>query len=95
MRIILDCHNASTVPSVLGLLTLMDQDCSTSKQKYVDALSEFYDFGVEDILDVFDMPRRLLALLGDLRNDRAHQLHEYVHDKLLLPVKGFTPLSLT
>lgn len=86
MRIILDCRDASTVPSVLDLLTLMDQDRPTSDQKYVDALSEFYDFGVEDILDVFDMPRGLLASLGDLGNDRAHQLHEYVRDKLLLPL---------
>ena len=86
MRIILDCHDVSTVPLVLDLLILMDQDRPTSDQKYVDALSEFYDFGVEDILDIFDMPRRLLASLGDLGNNRAHQLHEYVHDKLLLPL---------
>ena len=86
MRIILDCRDASTVPSVLDLLTLMDQDRPTSDQKYVDALSDFYDFGVEDILDVFDMPCGLLASLGDLGNDKAHQLHEYVHDKFLLPL---------
>ena len=86
MRIILDCRDASTVPSVLDLLTLMDQDRPMQDQKYVDALSEFYDFGVEDILDVFDMPCGLLASLGDLGNDRAHQLHDYVRDKLLLPL---------
>ena len=55
-------------------------------QKYVDALSEFYNFGVEDILDVFNLPHGLLASFGDLGNDRAHQLHKYVCDKLLLPL---------
>ena len=86
MRIILDCRDASTVPSVLDLLTLMDQDHPTPDQSYVNALSEFYDFGVEDILDVFDLPCGLLASLGDLGSDRAYQLHEYVRDKLLLPL---------
>ena len=86
MRIILDCRDASTVPSVLDLLTLMDQDCPMPDEKYVDALSEFYDFGVEDVLDVFDTPHALLASFGDLGNDRARQLHEYVRDKLLLPL---------
>ena len=31
MRIILDSRDASTVPSMLDLLTLMDQDCSIVK----------------------------------------------------------------
>lgn len=86
LRIILDCRDASTVPSVLDLLTLMDQDQPTPDKNYVDALSEFYDFGVEDILDVFNLPCSLLASLGDLGRDRACQLHEYVRDKLLSPL---------
>ena len=55
----------------------MDQDQPTPDRKYVNALSEFYDFGVEDILDVFNIPCNLLASLGDLGRDRVHQLHEY------------------
>ena len=86
MRIILDCRDASTVPSVLDLLTLMDQDRPMPDRKYVDALSKFYDFGVEDVLDVFGTPRALLASFGDFGNDRARQLQEYVRDKLLLPL---------
>ena len=78
MRIILECRDASTVPSVLDLLTLMDQDYPTPDRNYVDTLSEFYDFGVEDVLDVFGLPCGLLASFGDLGSDRAHQLHDYV-----------------
>ena len=86
MRIILDCRDASTVPSVLDLLTLMDQDCPTPDRNYVDALSEFYDFGVEDVVDVYGMPCGILASLGDIGRDRAHQLQDYARDKLLLPL---------
>ena len=86
MRIILDCQDASTVPSLLDLLTLMDQDCLTPVGKYVDPVSEFYDFGVEDIIDVFGMPCGILASLRDIGSERAHQLHEYARDKLLLPL---------
>ena len=74
------------VPSVLDLLTLMDQDYPTPDQNYVDTLSEFYDLGVEDILDVFGLPCGLLASFGDLGSDRARQLHDYARDKLLLPL---------
>ena len=86
LRIILDCRDALTVPSVLDLLTLMDQDNPTPDRNYIDALSELYDFGVEDVLDVFSLPCGLLASLGDLGRERAHQLHEYARDKLLLPL---------
>ena len=86
MRIILDCRDASTVPSVLDLLTLMDQDHPVPEWKYVDALSDFYDSGIEDVLDVFDTPCGILASLGGLGVETACQLHDYVRDKLLLPL---------
>ena len=86
LRIILDCCGASMVPSVLDLLTLMDQDQPTPDRNYVDTLSKFYDFGVKDILDIFNIPCSLLASLGGLGRDRAHQLQEYVQDKLLSPL---------
>ena len=86
MRIILDCRDASTVPSVLDLLTLMDQDHPAPDRKYVDALCEFYESGIEDVLDVFDTPCALLASLGELGIDTAYQLHDYTRDKLLLPL---------
>ena len=74
------------VPLVLNLLTLMDQDQPASDRNYVNALSKFYDFGVEDIVDIFNILCSLLASLGDLGRDNVHQLHEYVQDKLLLPL---------
>ena len=72
MRIILDCQDTSTVPSVLDLLTLMDQDCPTPVGKYVDAVSKFYDFGVADVINVFGMPCGILALLGDIGSERCY-----------------------
>ena len=64
----------------------MDQDQPSTDRNYVNALSKFYDFGVEDLLDVFNILCSLLALLEDLGRDRAHQLQEYVREKLLLPL---------
>ena len=64
----------------------MDQDQPASDRNYVNALSKFYDFGVEDIVDIFNILCSLLASLGDLGRDNVHQLHEYVQDKLLLPL---------
>ena len=86
LRIILDCRDALTVPLVLDLLMLMDQDNPTPDRNYIDALSKLYDFGVEDVLDVFSLPCGLLASLRDLGRERVHQLHEYARDKLLLPL---------
>ncbi|KAF8262169.1 hypothetical protein EI94DRAFT_1704965 [Lactarius quietus] len=86
MRIILECCDASAILLVADLLTLMDQDHPTLGLNYVDTASEFNDLGVKDVLDVFAMPIELLASFGGLGRDWAHQLHEYIQYKILIPL---------
>ena len=52
MQIILDCRDASTVPSVLDLLTLMNQDHPVPDQRYINTLSKFYEAEIEDVVEV-------------------------------------------
>jgi hypothetical protein len=90
MKIVLDCHAASTVPSVLDLLTLMDQDRPAQDLKYIDVLSEFLDLEVEDVIDVYSLPQELLASFGAIGGVRAVQLQNFVRDKFLAPLGYLT-----
>lgn len=85
--ILLDCVRVNRVPSVHELLTLMDIEDPAPDLKYVDALSDLQDFGVDDVLDLFELQVCYLATFGNLRRGGADRLRQFTRDKLLVPLE--------
>ena len=44
------------------------------------------DFGLEDVLDVYNMDVCYLATFGNLGRNGTHHLRQYVQDKILVPL---------
>ena len=82
----LDCVQAERVPSVHELLRLMHLQDPTNDLKYVHALSELQDLGVEDVVDVYSHGVAHLATFFCMDMDRAHHLHKFAQDKILTPL---------
>jgi hypothetical protein len=82
----LDCKLAERVPSVHELLRLMDREDPRNDLKYVDALSDLQDLGVEDVVDVYSLGVAHLATFFSMDMDRAHRLHKFAQDKILTPL---------
>ena len=64
----------------------MDAECPAPDLRYADIQSELYDHGIEDVVDVYSLPRELLAPLGCLGMGGASELHQYAREKMLLPL---------
>ena len=80
----LDCQNDGRIPSTHELLKLMDRKDPTANLKFEDSHSELQDMDLEDAVDVYSMPFKLLREMGGLGMDHAHRIHKYCKDKLLL-----------
>jgi hypothetical protein len=91
MLMLLDCTDTGRLPSVYQLLALMDSEEPTVDGCYMDSYSDLRDFGLEDVLDVYNMDVCYLATFGNLGRSGAWCLHWYTRDKILVPlsmVKG-------
>lgn len=64
----------------------MDAERPAPDLRYVDIHSELYDHGLEDVVDIYSLPRELLATLGHLGMGGANELHQYAREKILLPL---------
>jgi hypothetical protein len=66
MLTLLDCTHTGRLPSVYQLLTLMDTEELAVDAHYIDTYSNMNDFGLEDVLDVYDLDVCYLATFGNL-----------------------------
>jgi hypothetical protein len=64
----------------------MDCEEPNNDLRYIDALSDLQDMGVNDSLDVNTLGVIFLATIGSLGRDRAHRLYKYNHDKVIVPL---------
>jgi hypothetical protein len=87
---LLDRAFDGVIPSIRDVLRLADAaepSLPTSDLKFVDALSELQDFGIEDSIDLNTLGVTHLATLGCLGMDRARRLHQYNLDKIIVPLR--------
>ena len=86
LLLLLDCAN-QRVPSVHELLRLMDLEYPrTGDLRYVDALSELQDLGIEDAVDLYSLGVPHLATFGSLGTDGARHLYKFTEEKFLAPL---------
>lgn len=74
-------------PPVRMLLELMDIDEPSPNLKYVDLESELVEFGIPGVLDLYKLPRMVLATFSSLTLDEAGSLHAYVENRLKLLIQ--------
>ena len=74
-------------PPVRLLLELMDIDDPAPDFKYVECEQELRKLGIRGILDVYRIPRMVLATFGDLRWYGANHLHTYIEERLMPLIK--------
>jgi hypothetical protein len=86
MLTLLDCTHTGRLPSVYQLLILMDTEEPAVDAHYIDTYSDMNDFGLEDVLDVYDMDVCYLATFGNLGRNGAQCLRQYARDKILVPL---------
>ena len=58
------------------------------EHRYTDLHEELVDLGIEDAVDLFELPVEILASFGWLRQSSASRLQRFCRDKLLIPL-GF------
>lgn len=87
LMVLLDCLASLTPPTTMELLSLMD-NCEHGEQRYIDLHDELVDLGIEDAVDLFELPVEILASFGWLRQSSASRLQRFCRDKLLIPL-GF------
>jgi hypothetical protein len=81
-----DCATKRRFPTVEELLQLMDTYRPAVGMKYLDKLDAFQDMDLNNIVDVYSLPVKLLATIGDTGRTAAQCLHVYCKDKLLDPL---------
>ena len=86
LLLILDCKHTSRLPSILEVLTLLDFESPVANLRHIDAIGEFLDFGIADVVDLYSLLEELLGTFGSLGREGAHHVHQYVHDKVLDPL---------
>ena len=69
------------------LLELMDIDDPAPNFKYVECEQELRKLSIRGILDVYCIPRMVLATFSDLRWYGANHLHTYIKEHLMLLIK--------
>ena len=74
------------MPTILEVLTLLDFESPVANLRHIDAVSEFHDLGIEDVVDLYSLPEELLTTFGSLGREGARHVHRYVRDKLLNPL---------
>jgi hypothetical protein len=84
--ILLECVEAGRLPSVAEVLTLMDAEDPAPNMKYIDALSDMDDFGLENAFDIYDHGVCYLATFGNLGRGGARRVRQYARDKILVPL---------
>jgi hypothetical protein len=81
---LLDCTQTGRLLSVCQLLELMDSEEPEPDGCYINVLSDMNDFGIEDVLDVYEMEDCYLGTFGDLGRGGAQRLRRYARDKILI-----------
>ena len=74
-------------PPILLLLQLMDLNDPSKTFKYIEFEQEFRKFGIRGILDVYRLPRMVLATFGTLGWYGANHLHAYIEGRLMSLIK--------
>jgi len=74
-------------PLILLLLQLMDLNNPSKTFKYIEFEQEFRKFGIRGILDVYRLPRMVLATFGTLGWYGANHLHAYIEGRLMSLIK--------
>jgi hypothetical protein len=74
-------------PPVHLLLELMDIDEPSPNLKYIDLESELVEFGIPGVLDLYRLPKMVLATFGSLTLDEAGYLHAYMENWLRLLIQ--------
>ena len=74
-------------PPICLLLELMDIDDPSPTFRYVDCEQDLRKLGVRGILDVYRIPRMLLATFGELNFYGADRLHTYIEERLMPLIK--------
>ena len=74
-------------PPIRLLLELMDIDDPSPYFKYVDVEQDFRKLGIRGILDVYRLPRMVLATFGNLKWYGANHLHSYIEKRLMPLIK--------
>jgi hypothetical protein len=74
---LLDCTQTGRLPSVRQLLELMDSEEPEPDGRYIDVFSDMDNFGLEDVLDIYEMEDCYLGTFGDLGRGGAQRLRRY------------------
>ncbi|KAF8259461.1 hypothetical protein EI94DRAFT_1707096 [Lactarius quietus] len=81
------CTETGILINTKEVLTLLDADGPQPDGNYRDSHRELLEFRIHDALDIYRMDECFLATLGELGRGSAQRLHQFTHDKILIPLQ--------